>query len=128
MMFAIHEFRVVRYLSHLFISPSSPNQEYDHWVEFAQTLPRAPFIVWLANEVAAHLITKKPHNLSLETLIDSVDDDTSDSMQHEAERFLEHQFGLFRYDPNYSRIIVVFRHLVQHKLRHRRPPQRTLLA
>jgi hypothetical protein len=127
-MFAIHESRVVRYLSHLFVTPHNLLQEHDQWAEFAQTLPRASFIVWLSSEVAAHLLTKKPHNVSLETLIDSVDDDTSDSVQHDAERFLEHQFGLFRYDPNYSRIILVFRHLVQHKLRHRRMPQQTLLA
>jgi hypothetical protein len=121
-MLAIRDYRassaraVLRFFSHFF-KPVTPDPDHVHWADFAQSLPRAPFIVWLANEVALDLISHRPHHVSIDDLIVCVDDDTACCLQHDAERFLEKQFGLHRYEPRHQRVMVVFRHLIQHKLK-----------
>lgn len=104
-MLAIREYRnfrqsraVARFLGQLFARRALiSDARWVHWTTFAQSLPRALFVVWLANEVVSALAIAQVGSAEL---------------QYEAECFLEQQFGPFRSE----RVILVFRHLIQHRL------------
>lgn len=89
------------------------------WGEWASRLPRSAFLVWLAGQVADDLITHRRRSDTVEGLLDSISESTSCDLQHQAERFLEnHYFGYPSFSPQCSRVIIVFRKVVQRKIRH----------
>jgi hypothetical protein len=94
-------------------APILPEEE-QHWVEFAQNLGRGPFIMWLANEVATDLIVHNSQHQSIDRMITNVDDDAGE-LQHDAEEFLHSQYT--RCDPTRKRRIILFRHLMQCRLK-----------
>ena len=96
-------------------TPPPPTETEQHWSDYAQALPRGPFIMWLANEVATELICDNPRHLSIDRMISNVDHDAIGLMQHDAERFLHHQYT--RCDPTQQRRIIIFRHLIQQRLK-----------
>jgi hypothetical protein len=106
-------------IKHLFSHPVLDPVDSAHWGMFAQRLPRATFILWLANETASDLISHNTAHSSIADLIVGVDNEDNASgnhYQHDAERFLQTcYFTLF--DHTWRRRIMVFRRLVQHKLK-----------
>lgn len=106
-------------ITHFFVSPPLDRHEFEHWDRFAQTLPRATFIVWLANEIVIDLLNHNPRHIKIDDMIitvDNEDDGSGNHLQHDAERFMKEQYSLF-FDHTWRRRILVFRRLVKHKLR-----------
>jgi hypothetical protein len=115
MMFATRVAAVSRMIAH-FLDPIDEYED-DQWYAFAQSLPPARFVVWLANEVTTGLVTDTPTD-NIDAVIGAVEDNRTGTLQNDAERFLKQHYGMFHFDSNACRVVLVFRELVQHKLRH----------
>ncbi len=88
-----------------------------NWEEWFRRLPKSAFILWLASHVADELFAYKNKNISLDDLIDSVNDRSSGETQHSAERFIEIKFGYFLDHDKSQKVIWIFRRAVKRKLR-----------
>lgn len=107
---------ISRFLREMFSHSRVLDEDEQHWDVFAQNLPRGSFIMFLANEVATDLICDNPQHRSISRLIADVDNDSSVShRQHDAEIYLHHQY--IHCDPTQQRRIIVFRHLIQCRLK-----------
>lgn len=86
------------------------------WPEQAKQQSRCHFVMSLADQVAHDLMAHKPRHLPTEELIHSVADGSAGDVQHCAEHFLRNYYYLFPHEPNYYRLLMIFRQLVQKKL------------
>lgn len=109
--------RTARFLVDLFhFHPAPLNEDEVHWDNFAASLPRARFVVWLAYEVATDLACKN-HGIETDVLVSDVLAHPS-AHQHHAETYLQSHLHLGRLHHTHPhRVIVVFRELIQHRLR-----------
>lgn len=91
----------------------------ENWPILAGQQPRCVFVKWLAEQVAQDILANKPRALPMETLNQSVWNGSSSAMQQRAEHFLRnHYYTYFMIDQDhYHRLLVIFRHLIQKKLR-----------
>ena len=96
-----------------------PHKEINcnEWSTWAKRLPKSGFIIWIAGQIANELIDKKIKTASYQMLIESIDDDSSGMLQHQAERFIEnYYFGYPSFDPHKDRLIRIFRKIVKRKI------------
>ena len=87
------------------------------WPSIAGSRSRCEFVTWLAAEVASDLLANKPRHLPMEALTDSVWTCESSNMQQRAEHFLRNYYYIYPCDPHFPRVLRIFRHLIQKKLR-----------
>ena len=87
------------------------------WPSLAHRQSRCAFISWLADEVAHDLLANKPWKLPMEALTDSVWTCESSNMQQRAEHFIRNYYYAYPSDPHFPRVLRIFRHLIQKKLR-----------
>ena len=88
------------------------------WRRQAVQYSRCRFVIWLADQVAVDLLTNRPWGVSTEELVAAVDQSIASELQHDAERFIEnHYFAYPCNDPQFYRILLIFRHCIQRKLR-----------
>jgi hypothetical protein len=107
---------ILHFLHDIFAAKPVLSDDELHWSEFCQSLPRGPFIMWLAGEIATELVCRaRQQNDDLDQLIDQIGHGEV-ALQHDAEQFLQKQ--RIECDPTQVRRIIVFRHLLQLRLRH----------
>jgi hypothetical protein len=95
----------------------TPRSDGQPWEAWAARMPRSAFVIWLAGHVADDLIEHTGATVSVQQMIDAVDDSTG-VLQHTAERFIEnYYFGYPSDDPHLYRLISIFRRIVKRKLR-----------
>lgn len=86
------------------------------WMEWSNRLPPSAFLVWLAGVVANDY---KSERVPLADMLSRVGANAS-AMQRDAERFLRQNYFAYRpFCKHYQRMLLVFRHLVQSRLRRR---------
>ena len=98
------------------LHPPAPTPMSD-WRHLASKQSRCAFVTWLADEVAYDLLANKPRHLPMEELTDSVWTCESSNMQQRAEHFLRNYYYIYPCDPHFPKVLRIFRHLIQKKLR-----------
>ena len=108
----------LRTVRHIFAYQTTQDEEM--WLDWSTRLSPNAFLVWLAGHVADELCENKPWRVSADELIESIDRESSGLLQHEAERFLQRTYFTYTpFCPQQRRMTVVFRRLVQRRIRRR---------
>jgi len=89
------------------------------WREQALCRSRCGFVVWLADQVASDLLANRSWHVSIDELVQAVDQSMASELQHDAERFIEkHYFTPYpATSPQFYRTLLIFRHCIQKRLR-----------
>jgi hypothetical protein len=71
----------------------------------------------LAREVADDLLANRPFGVTVEALIEGVQDCRGSALQHEAERFIEEYYYAYpSTNPEFFSVLGTFRHLIEDRL------------
>lgn len=101
----------------LWLHPPLPIVE-DDWPAMASRLPRCTFLQRLADQVANDALNERPWNVSIAQLCEAISQSNATDLQHRAERFIErHYYICPSSDPHFFRTLLIFRHLVQKRLK-----------